>query len=108
MVEATATVQNAQGIHCRPSAVILKAAEEYAGDIVVSNRNGEADLSSVLQLLGLGLCSGDRVNIRVSGPDEEAMCRRFVELFETRFDFPPRKPGMTDEAMAAAAEEDGS
>jgi len=29
----------------------------------------------------------------VEGPDEKAMCRKLVKLFETHFDFPPREDG---------------
>lgn len=90
MVEKTATIKNANGIHCRPSAVIIKEAQDYAGDITVLAESGEADLRSVISLLCLGLSEGAAIKIQVSGPDEEAVCTHLVELFETHFDFPPR------------------
>ncbi|OQW96521.1 MAG: hypothetical protein BWK77_04370 [Verrucomicrobia bacterium A1] len=93
MIERTATIQNSHGIHCRPSAVIIKASAAYPGEILVTAENGQCDLRSVMQLIALGLRQGSRVTIRVTGPDEEAFCGRLVELFETRFDFPPRAEG---------------
>lgn len=90
MVELSATVQNANGIHCRPSAVIVKAAQEYAGVIEVLAEAGTTDLRSVIGLICLGLESGKRITIRVTGPDEAAFCKRLAELFETHFDFPAR------------------
>jgi len=90
MVEKTAIIKNANGIHCRPSAVIIKEAQDYAGDITVTAASGEADLRSVISLLCLGLGEGATVTIQVDGPNEEAFCSRLVELFETQFDFPPR------------------
>lgn len=93
MIEMTATVQNAQGIHCRPSAVIMKEAASYAGTIGITGNSRTCNLRSVMELLALGLHQGSTVTIQVSGPDEEAFCRRLVELFETHFDFPPREPG---------------
>jgi phosphocarrier protein HPr len=92
MVEKTATIQNANGIHCRPSAVIIKEAQDYAGEITIIAESGETDLRSVISLLCLGRSEGTTITIRVSGPDEAAFCARLVVLFETLFDFPPRDP----------------
>jgi phosphocarrier protein len=90
MVEHQAVVRNHQGIHCRPSAVIVKAAEAYGGKILVRSANGEADCRSIMGLLCLGLEEGAEVTVSANGPEEQAMCMKLVELFETRFDFPPR------------------
>ncbi len=90
MIEMRSTVRNEMGIHCRPSAVILKVAKDYQGDISVTAPAGSTDLQSVLELISLGLVQGTDVAIRVSGQNEEHMCRKLVELFETHFDFPPR------------------
>jgi PTS hybrid protein len=90
MVEMTATIQNAQGIHCRPSAVIVKYVADYDGDITVNGEKGETALRSILELMTLELFPGSQVTVRVSGPDEETFCKDVVALFETHFDFPPR------------------
>jgi phosphocarrier protein HPr len=92
MIECSAIVQNAQGIHCRPSAVIIKEVHEYPGHIVVSAHGQTCDLRSVIGLLALGLQKDSEVRIQVSGPNEEALCKRLAELFATQFDFPPRMP----------------
>ena len=93
MTERKAVVRNAHGIHCRPSAVIVKAAEAYEGTILVRSNNGEADCRSIMGLLCLGLEEGAEVVVCATGPDEETMAGKLVELFETRFDFPPREAG---------------
>lgn len=90
MVEAPAIVTNAAGIHCRPSAVIIKEVMNYPGVIHVTANSRESDLRSVMSLLALGLQQGTTLTIRVSGPDEEVFCRKLVALFQTHFDFPPR------------------
>ncbi len=48
------------------------------------------DLRSVIGLIGLGLTQGLEVTIHVDGPDETAMADSLYELFERRFDFPPK------------------
>lgn len=89
MIEKTATIQNTQGIHCRPSAMIIRFAGAYAGEISVSGERGNTALRSILELMSLELFPGSQVTIRVNGPDESHFCQELVDLFETHFDFPP-------------------
>lgn len=93
MIEMSATVRNANGIHCRPSAVIAKEVMNYPGEIKVITENGTCDPRSIMALISMGLQEGARVRIRVSGPDEAMWCRKLVNLFEKHYDFPPRAPG---------------
>ncbi|MCF7854667.1 MAG: HPr family phosphocarrier protein [Candidatus Pacebacteria bacterium] len=88
MTSADAKVINGYGIHCRPTTVIVKEAQQYSADIRVTNPKGEdADCKNMLQLLSLGVQCNDVVTISVSGPDEEEVCDKMVKLFETNFDF---------------------
>ena len=61
----------------------------YAGTVRAEAGGVVCDFSSVMSLMALGLLPGSTVTIRVEGPGEDAFCDRVVELFETRFDFPP-------------------
>lgn len=90
MFEAKAVVKNEAGIHCRPSAVLVKEGTVYPGDILVTAESGTCTLTSALECIMLGLEQGAEVTIQVTGPDEENFCKRLVELFETHFDFPPQ------------------
>ena len=84
-----AIVANSQGIHCRPSAVIVKEFQNYPGTIRITNSSGSCDVSSVMQLLSLEMHQGNKVKIEVMGDNEAAVADRLVELFQTHFDFPP-------------------
>jgi phosphocarrier protein HPr len=90
MVEVKVVVQNEAGIHCRPSAILVKEGCAYTGEILVTAASGTCTLTSALELIMLGLEKGAKVDIQVTGPDEEAFARRLGELFETHFDFPAR------------------
>lgn len=90
MVEATATIRNSAGIHCRPSAAIVKAMNGYTGELSITTANGSCDPRSIMGLLSLCLEVGTPVRIRVEGPDETATACKLVELLETHFDFPAR------------------
>ena len=84
-----AIIANSQGIHCRPSALIVKEFQGYPGTIRISNGTGSCDVSSVMQLLSLEMNMGSPVKIEVSGENEVAIADRLVELLQTHFDFPP-------------------
>lgn len=99
VVELPATIQNSAGIHCRPSACIVKALSGYPGQITVTSPAGECDPRSIMELIGLGLGAGSTILIRVEGPDEEEQCARLVELFETHYDFPHRNLGQDTQAI---------
>lgn len=88
MITATAKVRNAYGIHVRPSALIVKSVQDYAGTVeAVSPKGEKANLKNVLALISLGISGGQEVAIRVSGPDEAETAAALVKLFETHFDF---------------------
>ncbi len=90
MVEVKAVVQNEAGIHCRPSAILVKEGCAYEGEILITAESGTCTLTSALEMIMLGLEKGAEVQIQVSGPNEEEMAHKLVDLFETHFDFPPR------------------
>ena len=84
-----AIIANSQGIHCRPSALIVKEFQGYPGTIRISNGNDSCDVSSVMQLLSLEMHQGSKVKVEVLGENETATADRLVELLQTHFDFPP-------------------
>ena len=88
MVTAKGTVKNEYGIHCRPSGVISKAVKDYGGVIEIVNSDGKVgNPRSVLAILGLCLACGDSFTVNVTGPDEEAMCSKIVELLESEYEY---------------------
>lgn len=99
MTRVTATVRNENGIHCRPSAVIIKEAAALISKLRVVSSEGETNLRSIIDLLALGLGPGERLDITTDGPDEVLAAARLLELFERNFDFPARAPGQSAEQI---------
>lgn len=88
MFETTVTVRNPQGIHCRPSAIIVKEVRNFKGTIGVSSGDRVCDPRSILGLIALGLAAGDSVRIVVEGPAEQKVGKTLATLFARKFDFP--------------------
>lgn len=99
MIERKATVRNEHGIHCRPSAAIVKALTGYPGSITLNAASGSCDPRSIIGLIALGLEPGAEVTVLVEGPDEEAEAKHVVDLLETQYDFPPRNEGENTQVL---------
>lgn len=89
-VQGKATIQNEAGIHCRPSAHIVKEVKSYPGTMRVRHDGEESDLRSMLSLMMLALTQGAEVDLEVSGPEEEAQLQKMIKLLEFQYDFPPQ------------------
>ena len=89
MLEKKFVIRNTAGIHCRPSSVIISGKEKFPGvSFKVTAENGTTDLNGILELLALGLQSGDEITLQVSGGNEESALEAMKALFEKEFDFP--------------------
>lgn len=92
MKERQVTIRNKAGIHCRPSSMILNSIHQnYPLHTFLVVKDGEAtELNSILSLISLGLISGDKAMLQVSGVDEDKAISDIGDLFEYEFDFPPK------------------
>ena len=88
MYQQTVEIRNKAGIHCRPSSVIMFTAKPYSAthEILITGPRGASKLTSILDLLTMGLQKGETVTISVTGEKEEELCKKLAELFETEFD----------------------
>jgi phosphotransferase system HPr (HPr) family protein len=88
MLEKKVTIKNEAGIHCRPSSMILMAAQEFSNcKFRVISKNGESDLTSILSLISMGLEKGNEITIQVEGPDANAALEKISGLFAFECDF---------------------
>lgn len=90
-ITSSAEIKNGQGIHVRPSGVIVSETAGLNCKISLESKGMEIELLSIMDLLALGLQCGETVGITVDGNDEEKILPVIVELFEREYDFPPRE-----------------
>lgn len=64
------TVSAAEGIHARPAALLVEAAENSGSSIVIEKNGKTADCKRILALMALDVKRGDTVTITVEGLDE--------------------------------------
>lgn len=76
-------LKNKTGLHLRPAGLVCKTAMEYKSHITLNSENILANAKSVLSVLGAGFQTGDTLEIRCEGEDEQEALEAMVTLFES-------------------------
>lgn len=75
-------VFNKTGLHARPAAQVVKLATKFKSQIYAVKDGKRANLKSLLDLLGLGVCQNDSFTIHAEGKDENKAVEQITELIE--------------------------
>lgn len=81
-------VEHEVGLHARPAALFVKAANEFSSEISVENLNSNEDpvnAKSILGILAAGVQKDHQVRIVADGEDEEQALSALRELIESNF-----------------------
>jgi len=78
-------IRHAVGLHARPAALFVQAAQKYQSAITLAFDGRSANAKSLLGILGLGAGSGARVTITATGEDEAAAVQALKQLVESNF-----------------------
>ncbi len=66
------------GIHARPAGLLVKEAKKYESKIVLK-KDGKTKLMAVM---GLGVKCGNKIEVEITGSDEEAAYESIKMFFE--------------------------
>jgi phosphocarrier protein HPr len=84
------TVNNMNGIHCRPSSVIVRAAMAFKSDLRAECANGSANLKSMIEIITLALHAGDSATLFAEGSDADVALAEMVKCFTDIYDYPDK------------------
>ena len=79
-------VTNKLGVHARPAAMFVKAANRYESDILVEKDGEQVNGKSIMGLMMLAAGLGSTLVITATGRDAEAAVRELESLFQRKFD----------------------
>ena len=85
MHEVTLLVRHKAGLHARPAALLVKTANKFKSDILVSKDDREVNAKSILSILTLEAKQGAVITVRASGEDEKMAVKAIQKLIETNF-----------------------
>lgn len=78
-------VLNLYGIHARPAAMFVKAANRFSSDITVEHNGTKVSAKSIMGLLTIEGYQGAVLTIHASGPDAAEALDALEELFLLKF-----------------------
>ena len=85
MLEREVEVMNANGIHARPAAEIVKTAAKFASHITIGRDGMDVNGKSIMGVMMLAAECGSVVRISAEGPDEEAAIAALALLVASKF-----------------------
>ncbi|MCD7954068.1 MAG: HPr family phosphocarrier protein [Synergistaceae bacterium] len=80
MKEFSYVITDPAGIHARPAGLLVKEAMKFTSSIKIAKGEKSGDLKRIFSVMGLGAKCGEKVTLKVEGPDEEAAAAA-VEAF---------------------------
>lgn len=71
MIKKPITIQIADGLEARPTALLVQVASQYESKIYVENGDKMVNAKSIMGMMTLGLSAGESVVVYAEGSDEK-------------------------------------
>lgn len=85
-VEKILLVENQMGIHARPAAMIVRAANKFESDLYFEKDNEQVNGKSIMGLMMLAAGKGTELKAIASGSDAASALDELARLFASKFD----------------------
>ncbi len=85
-IETTLVVKNKLGIHARPAAMIVRAANKYRADIYVEKDGEQVNGKSIMGLMMLAAAQGTELKFVAVGEGGDQLLNDLKDLFERKFE----------------------
>lgn len=79
-------IPNPQGLHARPIAMLVEAAQRFDAKVWIGVEGREVDARSVLQLMTLCAACGTKLRLRAEGDDAEELVDCLERIVRRGFD----------------------
>ena len=86
MKELNVTLRNEEGLHARPAAMFVRAANQFASDITIVSDGDEVNGKSIIGIMSLGLYSGQEITLQAEGADEDEAVKYLVGFIENELE----------------------
>jgi len=83
MPSVNAVIADPVGLHARPAADFVRAANTFSSTITVTCAGKSANAKSILQIISLNARQGANVTITADGPDADDALRALAVLLES-------------------------
>ena len=86
MKQEVVTIKNRAGVHARPAALIVQAANQFKAKISLIKDGSQINAKSIMGVITLGAAYNTKLTVLTEGEDEEDALAAIVKLFENRFE----------------------
>lgn len=85
MVEREVTISNRAGVHARPAALLVKAANRFQANIYLEQDGERVNGKSIMGVIALGAAYQSSLRVVATGDDEAKAVNALVRLVESKF-----------------------
>lgn len=78
-------IKNQLGLHARAAAAMVKIANHYTSEIVISKENIKVNGKSIMGVLMLAAAKGTKINVEAIGDDAGSALEAIGKLIEDKF-----------------------
>jgi phosphocarrier protein HPr len=79
-MEKTFKITTPEGLHARPSTLLVSAATAFSSNVLLSYNDKSVNLKSIMGVMAQGIAPGSVVTISVEGMDEEETIIKLTEI----------------------------
>lgn len=83
MREIACTITDPLGLHIQLAVLLAGEAERWRSRVTLEHGGRQVDAKQLMELLMLGVRTGERVIVQVDGPDEATAADALTELMRT-------------------------
>jgi len=83
LIKKKLTVNNKQGLHARPAALFVQAANKFDSKVTVRRGKEEVNGKSIMGILILGAETGTRITLEIEGSDAELAIAELEEVLSS-------------------------
>ncbi len=83
MIEKDYKVTSNEGLHARPSSVLVSAVTPFTSDVKLEYKEKKVNLKSIMGVMALGISAGSDIKIIADGADEEALMAKVDEVMKS-------------------------
>lgn len=81
-----AAIVNRQGLHARPSQLLVQTANRFQSQVTIRNGSIAANGKSILEVMTLAAPLGTKLSFEAEGPDAQAQVEALLEVVRRGFD----------------------
>lgn len=84
-LQKTFTIVNPLGLHARPAAQLVQAANRHKSEVLFAKDGTEVNAKSIMGVLTLAAARGSQLTVTVEGEDAETALAAIGKMIETGF-----------------------